>query len=200
MIRVNTVLRTLSKSWCNGRGPALSVFLAFLLVCAASQGNGQDSAYVAVQGSDGEGHTLAITLGVHTRATNSFNWQLGERPIPPVPAAPVFDVRFVDVTRRRTDYPGLDSYIDLRPYTARSQADTFYVRFQPANTSYPMHFSWSHDVGTRFQQAMLVYRKGSEVLTVNMANQDTLTLGEAADPINTLVIVTRGPKVQAKSH
>jgi hypothetical protein len=165
-----------------------TILLAGLLLCAvgaiAQTGTGTrpdvDSIIVPITAEDMEHHSHTIVLGLHTRATDGFNLNLGERPIPPVPPVPVLDVRFLDPTRRRTDYPGLDSYVDLRPMKRTGQVDTFYVGFRPADEAYPVRFLWNVQALNRFDRVALLYAPSKDsILTIDMKRQGMAELGGA---------------------
>jgi hypothetical protein len=92
--------------------------------------------------SDAAGHTHTISMGAHSASTDTMDYVLGELPVPPVPSEETFDVRFVD-TPDRNRRSGTGSYVDLRPYSSRAQADSFVVKFQTAANAHPMDFAFT---------------------------------------------------------
>lgn len=175
----------------------LMLAVTILLCIAVVVGYAQDSAYLPITVRDDLGHHMVLTLGYHTKAGTAFNWSLGERPIPPVPMAPVFDARFSDVTHRRSDYPGLDSYMDVRPFGNAGRADTFFVRVQPADESFPVSLTWDRSLARPFGGLMLMYREQASIKSLDMLRSDSLRVGSKDDPVGTFVIVAANPRTPA---
>lgn len=150
--------------------------------------------------ADSGGRRFAISLGVHPEATDGFDAQLGERPIPPVPDVAAFDIRFLDPNGRKAPYPGLGSYLDVRPYRSRSQVDTFYVRFQPRDQAYPMLMSWPVKIREVVDSAFVVIPDGGGSRRINMLEDHAFRIMD--DTINTCMVVVYGvrPVVPKKKY
>lgn len=140
---------------------------------------------------DSENHKHTIYFGFHPGATYGFDRMFGEMPIPPVPSVPAFDVRFLDPFRKK-QFPGNGAYIDIRQFASRDQADTFFVRGQPANDSFPLTFSWSEGLGTTFDTILLRHYENGSTYVIDMTKQTTFVL--TGGEINTFEIITFGLK------
>jgi hypothetical protein len=104
---------------------------------------------------------------------------------------PAFDVRFLDPLMRK-QHAGDGAYIDIRRHVSRTQRDTFYVRAQPANRSYPLSFSWPENLGSTFTSIFLKYQHGESSRELDMTRTTRLELGE--DGPETIMIITSGVK------
>lgn len=142
--------------------------------------------------TDQEGSKNRLKIGVDGEATIGFDKDLDEWPIPPVPPSPFFDIRILDPDRRRGEFAGLDSYADIRPYVSASQRDTFYVRYQPNQDSYPCVFSWPADLGKSFEGATLLHTTKEGLTDVDMLKQTSVELDQWGQ--NTAIIILRGPR------
>jgi hypothetical protein len=140
---------------------------------------------------DREYHKHTIYFGFHPKATYGFDDGLGETPIPPVPTVPAFDVRFLDPHLRK-QFPGDGAYHDIRKYVSRNQTDTFYVRVQPANRSFPVIVSWPEKLGQFFRKIVLMYSSHGTSYVIDMTTRTRLTLEE--DEQNSFMIITSGLK------
>jgi len=149
----------------------------------------QASIAVPVQFTDAYGHTHTLTLGVDPRATYGFDAGLDEMPVPPVPTAAAFDVRFIDPDGRK-QYPYESAYRDFRPYLIPSQRDTFLIRFQPAASYYPMTVTWSRDATREFEQVTMIVPDGQGERIVDMIKDHRVQLFVGSQ----MQIITRGPR------
>jgi hypothetical protein len=161
------------------------------LALSASAAEQQDSIMVPISVTDAEGHRLVVTLGIHRSATRGFDFALGERPIPPVPGAPVLDVRFVDPYRQKGEFAGLDGYVDIRPYLSELQLDTFYVSYRPPNRGSPVTFRWTDSLSAVFQSAVFMSGEKDNLRTWDMTAVSSITLDQRAQGF--VIIVTHGP-------
>jgi len=146
---------------------------------------------VVLTAQDAENHRHSIIFGFHPEATYGFDSRFDEMPIPPVPTVPAFDIRFLDPLMRK-QYAGDGAYVDIRPFVSSAQTDTFYVRGQPANESYPLTFSWPKGLGKYFDTIVLRYKKGGSFHTIDMKEQTTFVL--TGEEINSFEIITSGLK------
>lgn len=74
-----------------------------------------------------------VYFGVHPDATYEYDYELSERPIPPAPTVPAFDIRLIGFPGRKR--------LPSRKYVSPTQRDTFLIQFQPANDSFPVRFT-----------------------------------------------------------
>lgn len=182
-------------------GPFLHVVCLFALVLITgvlfpAALRAADSSAVVIDVADRQGNHNSVRIGVHARATNGFDQELGERPIPPVPTVPAFDIRITDPLRQKGRYAGLDAYTDFRAYRSEAQADTFVIRFQPTLDYYPVTFRWrSEEVARMFQAATLAHRKDNAFVEHDMIKTDSIAVGEEVG--NKVIIVLRGPFLMA---
>ncbi len=165
-----------------------SVIVLVLLLLFIESSNGQQGIRVPLTMRDVQGHQHTIIFGVDPQATYGFDAELGEQPIPPVPTVPAFDVRFLDAQgRKQYAYDG--AYVDVRAYTSRAQADTFYVGFQPAEGLFPVEFSWPLDEVLQFDEAILQYDDHGSSTRIDMKRVGSVEIASGSS----LVVITRGP-------
>jgi hypothetical protein len=142
--------------------------------------------------SDTLGHRYAVVFGVDFRATDGFDKDLGEMPIPPPPDVAAFDVRMLDPHHRRQPYPGFGSYFDVRPFLSRMQIDSFYIRFQPANEAYPMRFSWPGQISDAVDSAFIFYVEAGNHVKRDMLKEKFFFV---RDPnVHECMLITYGAK------
>jgi len=146
---------------------------------------------IPITASDAESHKHTLYLGFHPGATYGFDRLLGEVPIPPVPAVQTFDVRLLDPFHRK-QFPGDGAYIDIRQFVSRTQTDTFFVRGQPANGSFPVTFSWPEGLGRFFDTIILEYHHNGSAHMIDMTKQSTYSLTVGGP--ESFVIITTGLK------
>jgi hypothetical protein len=82
-----------------------------------------------------------IYFGVNSLATYGIDPSIGELELPQPPPPGNFDFRFIDIPSR----PGLLGQglrLNILPFIAYTQVDSFRVRFQPGVGTYPMILSW----------------------------------------------------------
>jgi hypothetical protein len=140
---------------------------------------------------DAENHKHTLYFGFHPQATYGFDSWLGEAPIPPVPAVPAFDVRFLDPVRQK-QFAGDGAYVDIRHFSSRGQTDTFFVYAQPANRSFPLTFSWPEGLGRTFGTIVLKYEHAGSSRVVDMTTQTSFAIEE--DGPASFTIITSGLK------
>jgi hypothetical protein len=87
---------------------------------------------VTAEGAPG----ATVRFGVHSYATPCVDPGLGELPLPPRPPEGSMETRFLGRCL------GLGSYVDLRPYDAPAQIDTYHVNFLAGGAGYPVTVSW----------------------------------------------------------
>jgi hypothetical protein len=163
--------------------------IAFVALMVSDSSHGEPFT-VVLTAQDSENHRHSITFGFHPDATYGFDQQFGETPIPPVPSIPAFDVRFLDPFSRK-QFPGDGAYRDIRPFVSAAQSDTFFVRGQPANVSYPLTFFWPKGLGKHFERILLRYRKDGSVSMIDMTKQTSFVMTEE---MNSFEIITFGLK------
>lgn len=146
---------------------------------------------IPITARDNENHEHTLYLGFHPSATYGFDQLLGETPIPPVPAVQAFDVRFLDPLLRK-QFPGDGGYVDIRQFVSRTQADTFFIRAQPASESFPLTFSWPEGLKAHFDGILLRYQHHGSTHTIDMAKQTTFAIAERG--LESFVIITSGLK------
>ena len=154
--------------------------LVVLFLCLQSTPPGEEGWIVPLNVRDQEGHRFVVRFGYHDSATVGFDRQFGEVPVPPVPSAPAFDVRFLDPRHRKGQFHGLDAYVDIRAFDHTAAHDTFYVRYQPADESFPVVVSWPASLVKRNTEARMFYRDAGEVRSVDMRSVDSLVLSNDA--------------------
>jgi hypothetical protein len=140
---------------------------------------------------DAAGHFRQLTFGVHPEATYEFEREFGEMLIPPIPPAPVFDVRFVDLPGRRR-FAGTGSETDIRTFSSSSQADTFLVRFQSAESARPLRFQWSADVRDKCDSLRMECILGNKLLSLQATDINSFELDD--DSATWLRIMLFGPR------
>lgn len=140
---------------------------------------------------DDESHKHTLHFGFHPKATYGFDSLFGEAPIPPVPAVPAFDVRFLDPFRRK-QFPGDGAYVDIRHFGSRAQTDTFFVYAQPANGSFPLTFSWPEGLGRTFDTIVLKYEHAGSSRVVDMTTHTSFAIEK--DGPASFTIITSGLK------
>lgn len=143
---------------------------------------------IPITARDNENHGLTLYLGFHPSATYGFDQILGEMPIPPVPAVQAFDVRFLDPLLRK-QFPGDGGYVDIRKCVSRTQADTFFIRAQPANDSFPVTFSWPDGLEAYFDTMLLKYHQKGSVHMIDMTKQTTFEL-TGSEPASFMIVIS----------
>lgn len=177
----------------------LAIVLNLILLVHSEPDSGKAPEYsLPIIIADSGGRKFAISLGVNPEATEGFDAQLGERPIPPPPDVAAFDIRFLDPQNRKTPYPGHGSYLDLRPYRSRTQVDTFYVRFQPRDQAYPMLISWPVKIREVVDSAFVIINTGEGLQRTNMLQEHHLRVTESS--VHTCMVILYGvqPVIQKK--
>ena len=124
--------------------------------------------------SDSLQHHNTLIMGVDPRATYGFDMALGEMPIPPILPPPLFDVRFMDPLNRKQPIPGNGAYDDIRRYESPAQADTFFVRVQPAEGGLPLLVRWPHGLGGSAKQGELMVKAPAGPANVDMMTADSV--------------------------
>lgn len=130
-----------------GEGRVAVIVLMMVLLGEAMAGGGHGISAITLAARDAAGHRHAVTLGAHKDATMGFDVALGQLPVPPAPAGG-FDLRILDPPGH-TREPGTGAYADLRPFTSRTQVDTFLVMFRTADESYPITLTFVGDLADR---------------------------------------------------
>jgi hypothetical protein len=92
--------------------------------------------------SDATGRVHTVSMGVHSSATDTMDYVLGELPVPPPPSESSFDVRFLNGPGHPPG-AGTGSYVDIRPYHFPGQIDSFIVNFRTEVSDYPMEFTFT---------------------------------------------------------
>jgi hypothetical protein len=76
---------------------------------------------------------------------------------------------------------------------SRTQVDTFYIGFQPADGSFPMVFLWPLGLAEHCDSAVIEVEGGDSTQAVDMLSRNTLSI---ADPsITSLRLITYGARV-----
>ncbi len=158
-------------------------------VCVNALQTPSSSALTTITMEDNKGRSFALVFGTDVRATDGFDTELGEFPIPPPPPPGLFEARFVDrPTHRRV--PGDGSYKDIRPFVRSAQIDTFIVRFQTADDAYPVRFRWEPSQIVTCDSMIIRYKSNGNSVSVNMAKASMLMLNDT--DISTLQIINYG--------
>ena len=149
---------------------------------------------VRAVGADGESWiATAVNFGVHTSATDCYDYALGEEPIPPPPPSPVIDVRFVDRHMGAGMCLTDGAYTDLRDFRDTTQIDTFFIRVLNAGWWVPVRFSWT-DLSHLYSGPVIIR---SLIDSVDMRSQTHYDLVHPA--IEMLIVTAAGPRPIAGS-
>jgi hypothetical protein len=164
--------------------------LAFLVAIPAAYlpGFSQEMSAIRVPITfrDLAGHRHTITFGMEAGATYGFDSMLGEQPIPPVPAVPAFDIRFLDPMGRK-QYPYESSYLDIRGLNGAAQIDTFFVSFQPSEGRFPITVSWPLRLLDPFISVLMMIPGPNGNREVDMKETGTVSISAG----NNLTIITQ---------
>lgn len=133
-------------------------------------------------------NTASLMFGIHTCATYCTDWQLGECELPPIPPPGVQDYRFVDPHSAATSCLGNGLNQDLRQYRDSTQVDTFELRLQPANGSFPVIISWPELENYYQGPVRLLDQFGGVVVDIDMKAQHSVTAS-----FNELLIIAERP-------
>jgi len=146
---------------------------------------------VELRASDATGVTHTISFGFHPDATEGYDLQFGELPVPPAPFDTMFDVRFLDPPGKKR-VPPSGSYVDIRGSSATQEADTFHISLRTRTDCYPLVLAWSESIGTSFHQPLLLYSSGDSVHVLDMART---TSWKVTDPsITSCRVVVKGSR------
>jgi hypothetical protein len=77
--------------------------------------------------------------------------------------------------------------VDIRAFDATVERDTFYVRYQPANESFPVVVSWPSSQVKQNAEARLYYRDSGAVRSLDMRTADSLVLSKDAGNVMHIV-------------
>jgi hypothetical protein len=153
---------------------------------------------IPITARDSRGHVQTIRIGVHPRATYGFDRDLGESPVPPIPPAPVLDIRLEDPEGRK-QYRFDGAWVDIRPFTSEAQVDTFFVRYQAAYDAFPVILSWDSTAFTAYERALLIGTLAQGPLNLNMKKVSILTIPN--NEFTTFRIILSGPHFEeARDH
>jgi hypothetical protein len=131
-----------------------------------------------------------LRCGTAPGAEYAFEPARGEMAIPPVPGAPVFDARFLDLPGRQR-FPGTGGVTDIRGEQEGAVPDTFLIRFQPYERLYPVRLRWCGDAGSLFETAVMEYTERGGRRSVPLRSARVL---EIRDPEVTMVtLILAGP-------
>lgn len=135
-----------------------------------------------LRAEDAGGRSAVITLGYDAHASDGYDVELSEMPIPPIPSVQAFDFRFVDRTWLHRK-PETGSYTDIRSPRNDAGVDTFLVRFQPQNDAWPARISWDENTIQRFSSATLLLRKPGGEERIDMKAEAFASIDASADPV-----------------
>jgi hypothetical protein len=131
-------------------------------------------------------------FGIHTHATYCLDEEFGEALLPPAPPSGVFDLRFVDIRSGTAACMENGMYLDMRKYVNSAQQDTYKLKFQPGNCSYPLTFSWQPLKANYTGDVKLVLPLNGNLINVDMKSQTSYDLYD--DGLAYLYILAQGPK------
>jgi hypothetical protein len=140
-------------------------------------------------------HQATVWFGVHPQATNCIDSTLGEIEMPPVPYIGIFDVRLLEPRADSLSCYGGGIMTDLRPFFSTSQADTYFVRFQPGTIGAPMTFTWPDLNQYYYGPVTLLYippQTGGTV-TIDMKAQQSVTLPTGM--LHSFFFIAKEPKL-----
>jgi hypothetical protein len=177
------------------RPAGLIVAAGLALAAAAAPGLSQpvpfdpaDRTFMIVV-EDSVRYQRVLRCGTAPGAEYAFESARGEIAIPPVPGAPVFDARFLDLPGRPR-FPGTGGLTDIRGTRGTAAPDTFLIRFQPYERLYPVRLRWCGDAGSLFTTAVLEYTERGEHRSVPLRSARAL---EIRDPeVTTVSLILAG--------
>ena len=176
---------------------AMLVLCALVLAGLPCVSTGQPSQLrTAITVTDSSNHSTVIEFGVDAAATTCIDPALGEFELPPGGCSGTgLCVAFKDVHADSTACLGEGLLLDLRRYYSPAQVDTYRIVYNFLN--YPVVFRWSSSIGTWYDSVKIFDELGGAVLSVNMAEADSMTM--QAPLVSTLLIVAWGPRVTSTS-
>ncbi len=131
-----------------------------------------------------------IYFGIHPLATYGIDPSLGELEMPQPPPPGIFDFRFIDIPSR-LGLLGQGLRLNMLPFIAYAQVDTFRIRFQPGVGSYPMILSWPTRIIQTICDSMVVMDEFGG-LTVHKRMDVDSTVAVTNTGLNTLLIIEYG--------
>ncbi len=133
------------------------------------------------------GYSGVVEFGIHPYATYGIDPHLGESEIfPPFPW--VFDARLIDLPGRNN--LGMGVWRDLRTSTTTTQVDTYLVKYQPSENSFPMKLTWQNNLVDYVGRAKIIDTRGGQIVNIDMLSSTSVTI---TDPeIDSLYIITTG--------
>jgi hypothetical protein len=144
-----------------------------------------------LRAEDAGGRSAVITLGYDAHASDGYDVELAEMPIPPIPSVQAFDFRFVDRSWLHRK-PETGSYSDIRSPHRDAGVDTFLVRFQPQNDAWPARISWDEHTIQRFSSATLLLNKADGEERIDMKAKAFANIDASADPVLRVLLANTG--------
>ena len=181
--------RVASRKGVIAAGVAAAAMMAFFFPRAVSAQTALTDS-LQLRGEDAGKRSTTIVLGYHPAATEGFDVEFSEMPVPPVPAVQAFDFRFVDRKWLHRE-PATGTYADVRPLRATADADTFFVRLQPQNEAFPVRISWDSRQISAYAEATIVIAHADGTRTVDMRASTAATFGSDADPVVRIILKKR---------
>lgn len=131
-----------------------------------------------------------IFMGVHPIATFGIDPALGELELPQPPPPGNFDFRFIDIPSR-PNLLGAGLRVNLLPFIAYTQVDSFRISFQPGVGSYPMTLSWPQKFVKDICDSMVVTDEfGGSSVRKRMDIDSSVSISNIG--VSTLLIVEYG--------
>lgn len=140
---------------------------------------------------DAAGRFRHLTFGVHPDATYEFENAFNEMLMPPIPPAPVFDIRFADVNNLQR-LAGTGSETDIRTFVSSEQVDTFIVRIQVAQGALPLRLVWTGEGRANCDSLKVEYIENSIMKTTDAATVGSFEVWDESTSL--LKIYLFGPR------
>ncbi len=132
-------------------------------------------------------------LGLHTHASDCFDWSFGEFQLPPLPPDDFNDIRFVSPRKNLNHCYDLGIKMDIRKYRDSTQIDTFKIRFQTIAEYHPLILSWPNLNNYYSGSVTLKDPHGGIYINTDMKTQTSDTIDLSYES-NFLYIITEHPK------
>ncbi|MDP2209925.1 MAG: choice-of-anchor D domain-containing protein [Bacteroidota bacterium] len=133
------------------------------------------------------GYSGVVEFGIHPAASYGIDPHLGESEIfPPFPLT--FDARLIDLPGRNN--LGMGTWRDLRTSITTTQVDTYLVKYQPSENSFPMKLTWQNNLIDYVGRSKLIDTRGGQIVNIDMLSSTSVTITDSE--IDSLYIITTG--------
>lgn len=146
------------------------------------------SGRITLTASDAAGQSRPLVLGIEPSATAGFDAALGEAPVPPVPPPALFDARILDPEGRK-QYRNEATWVDIRPFRAPSQRDTFHLACQTG--ALPLVLAWEVPVGVCERLTLVDMATGERVDMLKRKRHESGAKGGTSD--FRFMVIMEGP-------